>query len=493
MSSNRYLEFDSTYRDRTLHANPAQFIMQISQSGQKTRTTALDPISDSSAHKVFWPSTDFNTTGLTGTFKLTAGVGYNSELTTFVITIPTSQSPNQTEGYYVGATLANTTASPDVIRRITKWRYVGTQTTNDLFQVSVDRAFPDTTDNGDAILIDIPTDFTDTSNPQIFIPGGESVDNYYKGYRIYNQTDSITAGSSVSRAISYYDGTTHMASLDTTTAGGGVVTGWGVGDAYVLRKENPSAINTVQASSSVTGIILNAGESSTTDLYKNYFLRLPYQPTAGSATAGETGEMRRIISYNGTTKTAVVSPAFTTAPSTSDPYELLPYTRDSTVPFVYTGSLTSQQQSVCYEIELLNLVLPNRTLESSTGGRVTSHPYLYVELHSMSAASTSNNTTIYSNNPNSSKMLFRAVVDDTPITTVSPFVKIDGDGMVQTVKFKPNDSFKFSVYHTNGDLFTLRSLNTNSSTAADSIDTTGPEAPDPLVQISALFSLKRVQ
>ena len=53
--------------------------------------------------------------------------------------------------------------------------------------------------------------------------------------------------------------------------------------------------------------------------------------------------------------------------------------------------------------------------------------------------------------------------------------------MVQTVKFKPNDSFSFGVYLPNGSLFT---------TIAQ--DSSSPQKPDPLVQVSALFSLKRL-
>lgn len=498
MSSNRYLEVDSTYRDRTVYPNPAQFVMEISQSGQKARAQALDPVSTASAHKVFWPGNDFNVNALTGNFDLSTAtplVSNDSGMVTFVITIPVAQAPNLTEDYYKGAILANTTPTPDVLRRITAWKYLKLDTLY-YFQVTVDRAFPDTTADGDAIAIRNPTDFTDTSNPQIFIPGGESMDNYYQGYRIYNQTLSISSGTADSRVITYYDGTTHIATLDTSTAGGGPVTSWTVGtgstlQAFVLRKDNPCGLGVTNTGSSAGSIVLPAGSTSVTGAYTNYFLRLP---TTATGATGPVGETRRIVSYTGgPTGTANVYPNFTTGFTAGSPYELLCFTKDNMVPFVYTGSLTSQQQSVCYEVELLNLVLPNQTLESGKGGRIAFYPYVYVELHNVSAPTTNSNSSIYSNNPNSNKMLFRAVVDDTPTPLISPFIKIDSDGMSQTVKFKPNDSFKFSVYHANGELFTLRSLNTNSSTGAASIDTTGPEEPDPLVQISALFSLKRVQ
>ena len=41
----RYLEIDSTYRNRALYTNPASFTVLISQSGTKTKLSAYDPIS----------------------------------------------------------------------------------------------------------------------------------------------------------------------------------------------------------------------------------------------------------------------------------------------------------------------------------------------------------------------------------------------------------------------------------------------------------------
>jgi hypothetical protein len=88
---------------------------------------------------------------------------------------------------------------------------------------------------------------------------------------------------------------------------------------------------------------------------------------------------------------------------------------------------------------------------------------------------------IYSNNPNATNMLFRAAIDDVPNPLNSTFIKIDSDGAVQTIKFKPNDNLLFSVRMPSGEIY----------------ETVEPEAyspcvPNPKIQISALFSLKRL-
>lgn len=161
--------------------------------------------------------------------------------------------------------------------------------------------------------------------------------------------------------------------------------------------------------------------------------------------------------------------------------QVLSFDHDNEVPLNYTGSTVSQNQMVCYEIELLSLVLPNIPLDNNIGGLIAFYPYLYVELSNVSAPSSGNRGIIYSNNPNANCALFRVAIDDTPTPTISKFIKIDGNGAVQTVKFKPNDNLHLRVFLQNGKLFETQ---TN--------DTTPPLPPDPFVQISAQFMILRV-
>ena len=63
----------------------------------------------------------------------------------------------------------------------------------------------------------------------------------------------------------------------------------------------------------------------------------------------------------------------------------------------------------------------------------------------------------------------------------SSFIKIDGDGAVQTIKFKPNDNLKFTVTLQNGEIF---------QTIVPEFYS--PRWPNHLGQISAFFSLRRL-
>ena len=132
---------------------------------------------------------------------------------------------------------------------------------------------------------------------------------------------------------------------------------------------------------------------------------------------------------------------------------------------------------VCYEIELISITLPNLPLDNTIGGLVAFYPYFYVELSNVNAPSRGNKGIIYSNNPNANRALFRVSVNDTNTPLRSSFIKLNGDGAKQTVKFRPNDDLHFRVSIFNGTTFqTLQK------------DTSPPLPPDFFVQISMNFS-----
>ena len=161
--------------------------------------------------------------------------------------------------------------------------------------------------------------------------------------------------------------------------------------------------------------------------------------------------------------------------------QILSFSRDNEKSLNYTGSTTSQNQMVCYEIELISLILPNLPLDNTIGGLIAFYPYLYVELSNKTAPSGGTKGVLYSNNPHANRALFRVAIDDTPTPIISKFIKVDGDGAVQTVKFKPNDNLYIRVFLQNGQLFETKQR-----------DTPPPMVPDPFVQISAEFSIKRL-
>ena len=116
-----------------------------------------------------------------------------------------------------------------------------------------------------------------------------------------------------------------------------------------------------------------------------------------------------------------------------------------------------------------------------TGSRIAFYPYVYVELSNISTPGSGLKNTIYSNNPNSTKMLFRAPVTDVAKPQVTTFLNLYGDDMPQVIKMKINDSFKFSVRLQNGVLY---------ETVEE--ESYSPSQANPRIQISAVFSFKRI-
>lgn len=160
---------------------------------------------------------------------------------------------------------------------------------------------------------------------------------------------------------------------------------------------------------------------------------------------------------------------------------LLQYTRNHAKNFVLTSSRISHQQAVCYEIELITLILPNAKLNVGAGGRLAYYPYVFVQLEAQGTSSGTGPHTITSNNPFAEEAMFIASIDDVNHPNTSTFLKIDGDGMVQTVKFNPEATLRFKVFLPNGQ--TLSYIEP---------DTAPPSPPNPLSQISAVFQMKRI-
>ena len=512
MSNTRYLEFDSTYRNRNEWPLASEFQIPISQSGRKNISNALDPVSLATPIMAwtcnYLDKSDptMNTITLSGTllFNSSPLVSYTSDNQTFVIkTDPNSLQ--QLENYYVG--LVITTAGTVVSRRrIIGYKYLSNNGSNDFGLVTIASSFPEGVLNNDAFTINDPTDLTDTTNPYFFVPSGRIQKNGYTGYLLYNETLRQY------RPILEYDFTTHLISLNTSgsttsTTRSGPVTSWLPINNYSIRKQTPYlpvvGSSALTSSSFTNNSLIIAGgllPPTSSNFYKNYAIRIIPDPSSekydyinNSATIANptpppdyfpTNQSRTIISSSydsGTTDTTLnFYPSIDTT-ATAIFLEILNFSYDNFNPFTYTGSLVSQQDMVCYEVELLNLILPNEVLAVGEGGRIAFYPYVYVQLSNVSSACGGLSNIIYSNNPNAIRAIFRVPIDDVINPIISTYVKVDGDGMVQTIKFKPNDNLYFSVFLANGELYKTILPEYYS-----------PAQPNPSSQISVCFSIRRL-
>lgn len=454
----RFLELDSTYRNRIQFPDPARFGVSISCNGRTTNGGFIDPIALSAPIKAF-TGLNFDRTipaQTTDTVSVLAKPTVNptplsssDTATTFVVQSLTAGALQTEDGYYNDAIISD----GNFFRKIIEYEYIGASTVGlglDLARITLDRPLSDT-----ALVDDLALTITSSTSLDadlvLFVPNGGST---YFGYTLYNETrlESTTEFT--------YDKDLNLITVTNPPAT------WLPGNNYSLRKEKPLLAQTITVNGTTTTFDIVAGGVN----YVGQYVRRK----STDYTAGDTGEIRRIISQSGDTLT--VNPPFSSAILISDEIEILGVSRDNNNDISFTGTRVNHQEKVCYEIQLLNIMLPNQLLKA--GNTIACYPYVYVELSNHQGTYSKN---IMSNNRNSHKMTFRAVVSDNTSIDNTCFVKLDGGGMVQTIKFNPNDYLTFSVLLPDGSLY---------DTVLD--ENYSPLEPNKLVQISAMFSFKRM-
>lgn len=321
---------------------------------------------------------------------------------------------------------------------------------------------------------------------------GNKILNYeqaYNGYYIIDET--LSYGTIiVARKVYYYDNLIRFALLDEPFPR----PGWSRQDSYTLRLELPLEkwklpsdpyFNKDPSYGPVGYVIKLPNSASNIDKFYNgkYIYNTKNIPTiVSNYIINPILGTYYIKDYKASTKEAFidVSPEnINLLPKSGYTINILNYKKNNFSPLDYTGSLTTITSSVCYEVTLIELTLPNVLLK--TGSRIAFYPYVYVEFANVSSSEKASANLIYSNNPQSNRALFIAPVTDIVDPIISRFVKLGNNYMTQIVKFKPTDSFRFSVYLPNGKLFETVEQ-----------DLPSPYAPYDLLQLHAVFSIKRL-
>ena len=443
-----------------------------------------------------------------------------STTTNFYINVSTLNSPYKSVyNYYVGYLL--------VVNGLPAGIIVSYNPNNGLINVNIPLlSSPPTTgqpisivDPSNGTSVNNTTDWVGYTEPAltIVLPAidttGRTIltyDQSYNGFYIVDETQSSITNNIVSSIIVSYNYLTNTATLAKP------LTNWNKNDSYSIRSALPNQIFTVdypitqlfiqvpnqpQLSLNSNCIFLPVGANTSDNYYAGQYIYIYPQQIVNNQVTGLSnikGTSYYINSYvGGNYRACFISP--TISPNVNAPTKFYPsytnqlptppvpgtvidivsFKNDNYTPLIYNGSVVSQNETVAYEINLVNLTLPNITLV--TGSRAAYYPYLYVELSNVTASSGSSKNVIYSNNPNSTRALFLVPITDITDPHRSPFIKLDAGSMVQTVKFKPNDCLRFSVFLPNGDLYqTVMS------------DYFSPSSPNPLVQIDSLFGIKRL-
>lgn len=461
----RFIELYSAHRNRCQFPNPSLFIVPFS----RTMKVVQDPVL-SGAIYYSWTS-DYHPTSF---LSLKSG-STNSSPKLYV----SNSSPQpRLLNYYNGYTLLITDGVNSDMRIVTGYDptdvgvYLSTAFSfvgHNVQQGDLYALFEMNTPS----LIHLPI-IDSCNNPISEMPQA------YNGYYVMDET--LSYGTTiVGRQIIDYDWELRYCYLDEPFP-----SGWGETDSYTLRKSLPLEKWILNAPTyrSDDLIVFTLPPASTTSdsLYigKYIYTTTPncdldnyqFKPVYG---------VYKIVKYDPATHEVFCNDdqCYTgILPTIGDTINIVIFENDNSEPLSYTGSMVSQNQTVCYEISIISLILPNVTL--TTGSRVAFYPYVYVSFENVTTPSGASHDLIYSNNPQSGRALFIVHVTDVVHPANGKFVKLVGR-MRQTIKFKPNDSLRFSVYLPDGTLFLPVKK-----------DVISPYDPDPFLQIDAVFSIRRL-
>ena len=242
----------------------------------------------------------------------------------------------------------------------------------------------------------------------------------------------------------------------------------GAGVTFYVRQAIPVFSSVLVAGSNKNVLNLGPTASSIDGAYNGYYV---YFRSGANITVS-----RLIVQYNGTTKLAILGKALPNPVAIGDVFDILQYSEDNFSPLIYSGTI-GFNQPVCYSIELLYLTIPNQPLSSGYGGSLDNYPFLYLYLYNEGNSHADH--ALYTNNPNTQSALFKIPLGLT--LRGETFFTLKDAKMIQVVKFKPDQALHFRLVLPDGSpiIFTAT-------------DTLSPNAPNPLIQISGTFAIRRI-
>ena len=316
----------------------------------------------------------------------------------------------------------------------------------------------------DAAILSITVATTGTSTAAFSDPATRNIQLSYTSL-------GINLGASASSIDNYYNGSLleingelrTIVAYDGTTKAATVDTAFTVplsGD-WVVRRGRPVVTLQVVAVSTASTIVFFGDPG--VDVRGMYLY------------SQDLDETRLITAYDDDKEEVTVSPSFSSNPTAGTNLDILRFSRANDRGLAYTGSQGGRTQYVDYRISLTSLVVPQRTLTNSGGGLVTSRPYLYVEFGNINNMS----RTMYGNTSHEvSRALFKVPMANE--ITAGDFVNLSCK-MVQTIKYRPTSDHRFVVRLPNGEILSYED------------DYFSPDIPNPKLQTSATFCIEQVR
>ena len=143
----------------------------------------------------------------------------------------------------------------------------------------------------------------------------------------------------------------------------------------------------------------------------------------------------------------------------------------------YASGGSQSIQGGDYELELLWLSVPNQILDVGYGGTLDRYPYIYCSLYT--GITNTTQQVLYSNNPYTSKVIFKVPVNEYFGDT--SFITLKDSKAKQTIYFDPSQDLFFELTLPDGTIISFNEF-----------DNMPPYPPNPFLQINILVSMKKL-
>ena len=432
----KYIEIDSTYRNRNLYPNAGEFKIPVLNRGQKDDIIkAFDGVTNGTS-PFFWKGrndVDFTVGGVPSAVEITNIIG--------------------TEEFFRGQFVRLSNGEESLV--------IGYSSYNSILYM--EEPFNEFIVGSSAIVVN------PSNNSKIVVFTNETTFNQQ-----FVDSYLLNMNSGEYRKIVKYNFDFKTIDLEKP------LTLFNSDDTFGIVKQIPYYFPTSPLDSSVNfgkdsiGTYVElVGASTIDDEYKDKYLNLIYFEVFTPVNVSFY-----IKSYDGTTQRAYVHPSelpiFNV--STEIYYTVSDFTKD-----IHSGLNSYLDLNLAprfYKISLNNLVLPNTIISNSNGGQTRNYPYVYVSIYNSSNKTLS---IIDSNNPFTSGITFRCPITDLNDSVSASFIKLNTD-MVVKYRVNPREDLIFKVSFPDGSVFkTLIS------------DTLPPIKPDPLLQISAAITFEEIK
>lgn len=304
-----------------------------------------------------------------------------------------------------------------------------------------------------------------------------SIPNFYAGYYFESiapgiAVPTLTDYSSVEyTSISSYNDTTQVVNFTTP-----LPTATLIGGNYIIRKNKPlfiGNINTVVTAGTVFTLTTSYG-SIPSDTNSIYYLRV--------RKANDTTIENRIVQV---TISNIVPGQIELSSSLNlqtilgqgDSVEIIGPGQNIITSLRYASGGAQSIQGGDYELELLWLSVPNQILDVGYGGTLDRYPYIYCALYT--GITNTTQQILYSNNPYTSKVLFKVPINEYFGDT--SFITLKDSKAKQTVYFDPSQDLFFELTLPDGTVISFNEF-----------DNMPPYPPNPFLQINLLVSMKKV-